>query len=150
MIKKYRYIKQAFFFFLSITILTACAGGGRANIDKPASPNLVNQDISEEEEYELIIIDPGFQTWFVTNAQPIGFYSPSYYQNWNERYVIAWNEKVNQQPYYNHPNYPFENRIDYNSTTNYPVELNHQLYWYFRYVQALFGPVYNFPGFSLR
>ena len=149
MIPPYKIIKQSLL-ILCISFLAACAGGGRPHLDKPASPNLVSQNDKEEEEYELIIIDPGFQSWFATNAQPIGFYSPFYYQNWNERYVIAWNEKVNQRLYYNHPNYPFENRIDYDPAIDYPVELNHQLYWYFRYIQALYGPLYNFPGFSLR
>ncbi len=149
MTQPYKYIKQVLP-VLCFSILAACAGGGRGVTDKPASPNLVNQQESEEEEFELIIIDPGFRSWFVTNAQSPGFYSPAYYQTWNERYVIAWNEKVNQQLYYNHRNYPFENRINYDPAIDYPVELNYQLYWYFRYIQALYGPLYNFPGFSLR
>lgn len=129
---------------------TACAPGGRVGIDKPAAPNLVNQEDSEEEEYELTIIDPGFNTWFMTNARPINFYPHSFYQQWNYQYVVAWNEKVNQQVYYSHPNYPFENRIDYSPHIDYGVELDYQLFWYFRYVQSLYGRVYNFPGFSVR
>lgn len=147
MLKKY--INLLLVLFLAVAF-TACAPGGRAGIDKPAAPNVLNQDNDEEEEYELIIIDPGFNTWFMTNARPVNFYSHSFYQQWNHRYVVSWNEKVNQQLYYNHRNYPFENRIEYNPHINYGVALDYQLFWYFRYVQSMYGHIYNFPGFSVR
>lgn len=135
---------------LFLSLLMACAGGPTSNrSEMPASPNLVNGQNGEEEEYELIIIDPGFATWFVTNARPINYYSPSYYENWNQQYVAAWNDKVNQAASYRAANYPFENRIDYNPHENYGVELNHELYWYFRYIQSLYGARYNFPGFRV-
>lgn len=133
-----------------LSLLASCAGGHRSTrSDMPVSPNLVNGQNEEEEEYELIIIDPGFATWFVSNARPINYYSPSYYETWNQQYVSAWNDKVNQAANYNTANYPFENRIEYNPSENYGVELNHELYWYFRYVQSLYGPRYNFPGFRV-
>jgi hypothetical protein len=136
---------------LFLGLLAACAGGpGSARSDMPTSPNLVNEQNGEEEEYELIIIDPGFATWFVTRARPINYYSPSYYETWNQQYVSAWNEKVNQAAYYGTANYPFENRIQYDANEDYGVELNHELFWYFRYIQSRYGARYNFPGFSVR
>lgn len=127
----------------------ACTPGPSSSVDKVAAPNVILED-DEEEEYELTIIDPGFNTWFMTRARPMNFYEHSFYQQWNHRYVVAWNEKVDQQIYYNHRNYPFENRIDYNPNINYGVELDYQLYWYFRYIQSMYGRIYNFPGFSGR
>lgn len=143
-----KYLSNAFFILL-IGLLSACAAG-RANIDQPEAPNLVKNENGEEEEYELIIIDPGYQTWFMAHSKPINFYSPSYYELWNQRYVAAWNEKVNQQAYYNSANYPFENRIEYNPNIDYGADLNYELYWYFRYIQHLYGARYNFPGFTVR
>lgn len=134
---------------LLMAFISACTAGGRANVDKPVSPNLVNMD-EEEEEYELLIIDPGYQSWIITNARPINFYSPAYYKIRNQQYVASWNEKVNQQARYNSANYPFENRIDYNPNIDYGVELDYELYWYFRYIQNLYGSLYNFPGIALR
>lgn len=146
--KEIKYIPKVLALLL-LSLLAACAGGPSSiRSDIPASPNLVNGQ-NEEEEYELIIIDPGFATWFISNARPINYYSPSYYETWNQQYVSAWNEKVNQAPYYNTANYPFENRIEYNPSENYGVALNHELYWYFRYIQSLYGPLYNFPGFRV-
>lgn len=137
------------FTILLMALMSACVVGGRTNIDKPASPNLVNVE-EEEEEYELTIIDPGYQSWKITNVQPINFYSPAYYKIRNQQYVAAWNEKVNQQARYNSANYPFENRIDYNPNIDYGVELDYELYWYFRYIQNLYGSLYNFPGYAFR
>ena len=137
-------------FILLAAAITSCAGGGMANVDRPASPNLVSNENGDEEEYELIIIDPGYQSWKATNARPVGFYSPSYYESWNERYVAAWNDKVNQQAYYNSANYPFENKIEYNPNIDYGLELNYELFWYFRYIHNLYGARYNFPGFAAR
>ncbi len=135
---------------LFLSIFTACAGGpGSIRSDMPASPNLVNEQ-NGEEEYELIIIDPGFATWFVSHARPINYYAPAYYESWNQQYVTAWNEKVGQAGFYGAANYPFENRIQYNANEDYGVELNHELFWYFRYIQSLYGARYNFPGFSVR
>lgn len=147
MLKKY--INLLLVIFVAIAF-TACATSGRPGIDKPAASNLVNQDKHDEEEYELIIIDPGFNTWFMTHARPMGYYSHAFYRQWNYQYVVAWNEKVNQQLYYHHPNYPFENRIAYDPHINYGIALDYQLFWYFRYVQSQFGRLYNFPGFSVR
>ena len=142
--------KHSLLAVLFLSLLAACASGPRSvRSDMPVSPNLVNGQNGEEEEYELIIIDPGFATWFVSHARPINYYSPSYYETWNQQYVAAWNDKVNQAAYYNTANYPFENRIYYNPNENYGVELNHELYWYFRYIQSLYGPRYNFPGFRV-
>lgn len=114
-------------------------------IPKAQSPNIVNPD-ENGQEYGLTIIDPGFNSWFVTNSKPVGFYSLSYYENWNQIYVQAWNEKVTQQIYYKSADYPFENNIDYDYTVDYGLDLNYKLYYYFRYVESIFGDRYNFPG----
>lgn len=137
-----------YYIFLSAAIMfTACAPAGNmgGNPDKRTEANIVEPE-GEEEEYELIIIDPGFNSWFATNARPVNFYSPQYYEQWNQIYVQAWNEKVDQAIYYNDRNYPFQNRINYDPSEDYGVELNYKLYYYFRYIESLFGDRYNFPG----
>lgn len=97
------------------------------------------------EEYELIIMDSGFDRWFSTNRKPMNFRSLSFYENQNQRYVQAWNEKVSQQARYG-PNNPFENRIDYNPNVDYGPELNYKLYYYFKYIEDMYGNRYNFPN----
>ena len=94
------------------------------------------------DEYELIIIDPGYSTWFATNSKPVGFYSKSYYEAKNQLYASAWNDLF----YRYGSNSPFENQINYDPTIDYGLELNYQLFWYFKYIERQYGRFYNFPS----
>ncbi|EMR04618.1 hypothetical protein ADICEAN_00220 [Cesiribacter andamanensis AMV16] len=126
-------------------LFSACAGSSSRTADRPAAPNLVPQQ-GDDEEYELIIIDPGFNSWFATNARPVNYYSPQHYKQWNDRYVRAWNELADRQGPRTGPDYPFQNHIQYDPSEDYGLELNYELYWYFRYVESIWGRRYNFPG----
>lgn len=121
---------------------TGCASGPRS-VDKPGSPNVLSQS-GDEDEHELMIIDPGFQSWFASFAKPISYHSPQFYAQRNWQYVMQWNRLADMQVNSRNPYYPFENRIDYNPNVDYGVKLNHELYWYFRYVESLWGQQYSF------
>ena len=96
--------------------------------------NLV--DIKENnEEYELIVIDPGFESWFITTWSPAKDRSLSYYSIWNQRYVTAWNYKATRPLTSKY----FENIIMYDPTVDYGIELERKLYYYFRYVDTKLG-----------
>jgi hypothetical protein len=45
-------------------------------------------------EYQLIVIDPGFSSWFETRRKPEWYYSLDYLESWNDRYVKAWNGSI--------------------------------------------------------
>lgn len=49
---------------------------------------------SDELEYEIIIIEPGFNAWLSTMARPKGFYSQSYMESRNNVLVQEWNSRV--------------------------------------------------------
>lgn len=127
-----------------LLMLGACATSGNLNTVDRKGPNVINPD--DEEEYEVIIIDNDFDRWFVTNGRPVSFYSPSYYEQKNRIYVQAWNEKVDQQGFYRSANYPFEQRVNYDYSIDYGVEVNYKLFWYFKYIEDLYGNRYNFPS----
>ena len=82
-------------------------------------------------EYALIILDPGFETWFLTQARPMWYHSQSYLESWNRQYVTAWNSKAmtGRNSRY------FETFIDYQPHVDYGLELNHKLFYYFQYVE---------------
>ena len=84
-------------------------------------------------EYEVIIIDPGFNTWLNSVARPRGFYSQSVLENRNIFFVSEYNQRV-LQPFRYNPNL-YEMRIDYQSNINYGYEVNYLLYNYFMYFQ---------------
>lgn len=88
---------------------------------------------SDDGEYEIIIIEPGFYSWLQSTARPPGFYSQSFLENRNQLFVQEYNLRVLQPMQYN-PNL-YELRIDYQPNINYGYDLNYQLYNYFIYFQ---------------
>lgn len=83
-------------------------------------------------EYEVIIIDSGFNSWLYGNAKPRGFYSESYLENRNQIYVTEWNNRVMQPQRYNNL---YEMQINYDRTIHYGYEVNYLIYNYMIYFQ---------------
>ncbi|MCF7569355.1 DUF6146 family protein [Sabulilitoribacter arenilitoris] len=88
---------------------------------------------NEDLEYELIIIEPGFNVWLQSIAKPEGFYSQDFLENRNYLFVTEWNQRVLQPFRFNTDLYQFQ--IDYQPTIDYGYELNYKLYNYFIYFQ---------------
>ncbi|MDL5511807.1 DUF6146 family protein [Arenibacter sp. M-2] len=91
----------------------------------------------EKTEYEIIIIEPGFDLWLQSIAKPKGFYSQSYLENRNRIMVQEWNQRV-MQPFRYSPNL-YELRIDYDPNIDYGYEVNYKLYNYFIYFQRKYN-----------
>ena len=83
-------------------------------------------------EYEVIIIDSGFNSWLYGNAKPRGFYSESYLENRNQIYVTEWNNRVMQPQRYNNL---YEMQINYDRNIHYGYEVNYLIYNYMVYFQ---------------
>lgn len=92
---------------------------------------------NEESEYEIIIIEPGFNFWLQSIAQPEGYYSQNYLENRNAIWVIAWNQRVLQPQRFN-PNL-YEMTINYDATIDYGYDVNYKLYNYFIYFQRKYN-----------
>ncbi|MCP4974671.1 MAG: hypothetical protein GY931_00795 [Maribacter sp.] len=90
-----------------------------------------------ETEYEIIIIEPGFNFWLQSIAKPEGYYSQSYLENRNNLYVIEWNQRV-LQPMRFDPNL-YQLRIDYSADIDYGYEVNYKLHNYFIYFQRKYN-----------
>jgi hypothetical protein len=81
-------------------------------------------------EYELIILDPGFDTWLVTKPSK-EFYSKDYYALKNRLYVSEWNHRYMTA----RNNEGYDSYIDYDPRIDYGLDLNYKLYYYFRYFE---------------
>ncbi|WP_321827291.1 DUF6146 family protein [Maribacter dokdonensis] len=92
---------------------------------------------SEETEYEIIIIEPGFNIWLASIAKPEGYYSQNFLENRNQIMVLEWNQRVLQPARYN-PNL-YEMQIDYSRQIDYGYEVNYKLYNYFIYFQRKYN-----------
>jgi len=88
---------------------------------------------NEELEYEIIIIDNGFETYLYSIAKPANFYSQNYYETKNKLYVTYWNIRAQQPLEYDSSIY--ENVIDYDFSTDYGLDVNYKLYNYFKFVE---------------
>jgi len=92
---------------------------------------------SDKIEYEIIIIEPGFNVWLQSIAKPEGYYSQSYMENRNNLYVIEWNQRVLHPMRYDINLY--EMQIDYSANIDYGYEVNYKLYNYFIYFQRKYN-----------
>jgi hypothetical protein len=85
----------------------------------------------DETEYELEVLDPGFNTWYLTQWSAAEDRSYQYYDTWNDRYVQAWNFKATSPRYGRF----FTSTIDYDITEDYGMEVSRKLFYYFKYVE---------------
>ena len=88
---------------------------------------------SDKTEYEIIIIEPGFNIWLQSIARPEGYYGQSYLENRNRIWVLNWNQRVLQPSSYSPELYQMQ--IDYQPNIDYGYEVNYKLYNYFVYFQ---------------
>lgn len=105
-----------------------------------AKPDQENNDTIE---YELIILDPGFDAWFVKTMRPQGFYSQAYLENWNRILTDQWNALI---PTGGRRSCLPETYLNYDTRIDYGIKLNHKLFYYFRYVQETCRPFDMSPG----
>lgn len=86
-------------------------------------------------EYEIIIIEPGFNAWLVTQP-PKGYYGLNYLETRNRIYVSEYNRRV-YEPGYNNKLYVQE--INYDPTISYGLEVNYLLFNYFKYFEETYN-----------
>ncbi len=136
-------------YFVAILLLSvaiySCDSGRTAMNGGGADITAASQDTvriaNDSLEYEIIIIEPGFNSWLVTQ-RPRGYYSQTYLENKNQLFVTAYNQRVLNPMQFDPNLYP--QQIDYNFGTDYGYEVNYLLFNYFQY----FMEVYNqrLPG----
>lgn len=134
---------KSFFFKLSFLVLIATSmsycSSTKNNTSAKNNQSVTDtiKIVNEEEEYEIIIIDPGFNSWLVGRAKPRGYYSQQYLENKNYQYVTEWNIRVNNPRRYSPDLY--EMSIDYQLNTDYGYEVNYLLFNYFIYFQQTYN-----------
>ncbi|MDO3693752.1 DUF6146 family protein [Wenyingzhuangia sp. chi5] len=134
---------KSLFLKILITIIifssiTFCSTAKKNMVDKSIHTETDTiKIVNEEEEYEVIIIDAGFNSWLLGRAKPRNFYSLQYLENKNYLYVTEWNIRVNNPSRYSSELYGM--RIDYDPNIKYGYEVNYLLYNYFIYFQQKYS-----------
>jgi hypothetical protein len=121
--------------FSGLSILVACnASQNKKKIEEKSHLESDTIRIANKEiEYEVLIIDVGFSSWFNSNAKPRNYYSQSYLESRNRVWVLEWNRRTMLSSQYN-PNL-YEMTINYEPNINYGYEVNYMLYNYLVYFQ---------------
>ena len=90
--------------------------------------NISNPDL----EYDVIIIDGGFTSWFNSYAKPKGFYSQSYLEARNSFWIFEWNNRARNPMKYGNI---YDMQINYENNMNYGYHVNYMIYNYLVYFQ---------------
>lgn len=127
-------LKQLFAICTISILIYACGSSPVKKETTKEEPVVIANDSLE---YEIIIIDPGFNLYINSLAQPRGFYSQTYLEARNRVWVINWNQRA-QNPNQFNPNI-YENVIDYNQNIDYGYEVNYLLFNYFLFAQRKYN-----------
>lgn len=134
-------MKKIITFIVVLVLIASCKSyNSNQTINNDAENSLVQSDTvsisSDESDYEIVIIEPGFNAWLYGTARHRGFYSQKFMETRNAIFVQEWNIR-NLQPFTFDPSL-YELRIDYDTRTDYGYEVNYKLYNYFIYFQLTY------------
>ncbi len=125
---------------LILTLIFTNCGTSNSSFNTPTPANIPEDDIvrisNDDLEYDITIIEPGFNTWLASIARPKGYYSQNFMETRNRLMVINWNNRVLQPQQFNSNLY--EMQINYDSNTDYGYDVNYKLYNYFIYFQLTY------------
>jgi len=129
------------YFSLVLIVLLAFAScnSSKSTVNKEIEPNATNDTIriaNDSLEYEILIIEPGFDTWLRTQ-KPMGYYGQTFLEGKNRLFVTEYNYRVRNFQRFNRNLY--EQEINYESHLDYGLEVNYMLYNYFLYFQQRFN-----------
>ena len=128
-------MKNIVFTFLVVSLFLISCGTQQKNVtsadetqeEKPV--RIANDSL----EYEITIIDIGFYNYLNSIAMPMSYYDQDFLEMRNQLYVAEWNSRARNSSQFD-PNI-YENVIDYQANTNYGLEVNYKLFWYFQFAQ---------------
>ncbi|MCJ7756720.1 MAG: DUF6146 family protein [Gillisia sp.] len=137
-------MKNLFYFFLLGLFIYGC-GSGRdmKSSSDSATANDTVRIANDSLQYEIIIIEPGFNLFINSLAKPKSYYSQSYLESKNQVLVQEYNSRVRNPLQYN-PNLYIQ-EINYDPFVNYGYDVNYMLYNYFVYLSHEYNQRFSVP-----
>lgn len=131
-------MKKLLYTMLLALIIISCATTQNKSDSstQPKNPNDTIRIANDSLEYEILIIEPGFNNWLVSQP-PRGFYGQPYLEIRNKIMVTNYNNRVLQPSRYN-PNIYLQ-QINYDHFTDYGYEVNYLLYNWFEFFQQRYN-----------
>ena len=120
-------MKPSYLFGIMALLIWACSS---VKPTAKTSASLIKNS-QDSTEYDIVILDPQFDQWYLTNYNPAKDFSLDYYRSKNLIAVANWNN------YYRSGRYTREidSSIDYQPNIDYGIEVNRKLFWYFKYLE---------------
>lgn len=123
-------MKNLFYIFGLLILIYSCASTNKdKNMQSSQTTNDTVRIANDSLEYEIIVIEPGFNSFLVSQAKPEGYYTQSYLENKNAFLVTEYNQRVLEPQRFDPNLYP--QQIDYTQNIDYGYEVNYKLYNYF-------------------
>jgi len=134
-------MKPSYFVVMIALLILGCSPVKKLS-KTSATLTPTNQDSTE---YEILIIDPQFDQWYILNYSPAKDHSKEFYRGQNLVGVTNWNN------YYSAGQYSkiIESLIDYRPNIDYGIEVDRKLYWYFKYIISTYK-IRLFNGFPVQ
>ncbi len=126
--------------------LYSCSATKDRNFNKKEITATANDTVriaNDSLEYEIIVIEPGFNLFINSIAKPRGYYSQSYLENKNKFLVQEYNARVIQPSRFN-PNLYIQ-EINYDPFVDYGYEVNYMLYNYFVFFSREYNQRFSVP-----
>ncbi len=137
-------MKNLFYFILLGFFIYSC--GSRRDFKGSSGSATANDTVriaNDSLQYEIIIIEPGFDLFINSLAKPKGYYSQSYLESKNQILVQEYNSRVKNPLKYNSNLYIQE--INYEQFVNYGYDVNYMLYNYFVYLSHEYNQRFSVP-----
>ncbi len=143
------YIKKLLYIVIISSFILSCATNKDGNVNNYISyKDNVKDEVSDtlriandSLEYEIIIIEPGFNQWLVTQ-RPRGYFGEQFLEVRNQQFVVEYNQRV-LQPQRFRPDLYIQ-QINYEPHIHYGYEVNYLLYHYFLYFQQRYQQNFSF------
>jgi hypothetical protein len=127
-------MKNITYLIIVLLLIIGCNSTNKAVVDTNSSKVSDTIKIKNEDlDYEVIIIDAGFNPWLITNAKERGYYTETYLENRNQVMVSEWNRRVIEPTRFDPILYDME--INYDRNIHYGYEVNYLIYNYLIYFQ---------------
>ncbi|MGI9532878.1 DUF6146 family protein [Lutimonas sp.] len=129
-------MKNIVFIVFSSMVLFAC-GANKQSVDQdpPMDASVTVDTIrieNKELEYEITIMEIGFESWLATQRSP-DYFTQKTLESKNLFYVTEWNRRVMMPHGYN--SLIYEQQIFYDPKLDYGMEVNYLLYMYFQFFE---------------
>lgn len=121
---------------IAVMFFVTSSAQEKKSISRAIEPTETKYDtikiVNEEVEYEITILEVGFDSWLVTQL-PMWYYENSTLATKNYFKVVEWNQRV-LDPFRYDPML-YQQRIDYSPFIDYGLEVNYLLFMYFRFFE---------------